>query len=730
MDAPLSLDFLAQAEELIDSLFADVRDLRGALAGRERRALVDQTFRHAHTLKGSAATVPRLADASRLAHELENLLEAARSGRLSTDDEMLDACEDATDLLSRLVEAAARGEEAPPVAQVVERLRQLVARPDAVRATAGDSHADASQPGVLAALPAEIAGLLNARERLRLAEAIKEGARTLIVEGDFDLADFDEKFAGLTDALGKSAEVVATLPGAANADPSRINLRLLCATDASPDDTARTLAPFDARVVMLAAETETQSRGSALAETAEADVGAEMESAAASAKEAGEVASDDDPHGARGEHDEVDMQSAAGVNAATVRVPLEELDELVFAANELFDDAVRMLGVARASSNADGVARLEEIAPRLHENFHALVERVMALRMRTLARTLERAARAARFAARKSGKRIEIEIEGGAARVERSAAERLAEPLAHLLRNAVDHGVESPRERRAAGKPARGLVRIAARVEGSRVHVSVADDGRGIDPSRIERAARARGVIEEGARVSEAQALRLIFRPGFSTAEHVSMSSGRGVGLDAVEHEIEQAGGEVRVRTRAGEGTTFELNLPLALALVPALLVEARGFPYALDASRVVAVVSPADAEVADAEASVVGAAKGRTVRWRDTRLPLFDLGGLLAGAAGRGSADELSNVIVVRAGDARDDEEGSDGVPGGDAREDKKPSPRLVALSVGRALGRREALVRSLGRHATRWRGVSGAIDLRDGTVALMLDLPRLLEG
>ncbi|MDT7604696.1 MAG: two-component system, chemotaxis family, sensor kinase CheA [Acidobacteriota bacterium] len=716
MDAPLPQDFLAQAEELIDSLFADISELRRAasLTGQKRRALVDQTFRHAHTLKGSAATLPRLEAASHLAHELENLLDAVRASRLAADDAVLDACEDATEALSRLVEAAARGVEAPATSDVVARLRQLIDHRADVSAEADGSTADDSSADALASLPAEVAALLSARERQRLGEAITEGARAALIEVAFDLSDFDEKFNQLTDALRDSVEIVATLPGSETVEPARISLRLLGAASASPEELATLLAPFAARVVALSSGADAPMRDAIQTEAAATNAAVTGSSAAESDAA---TATDDESRGAWEEREAAGAQSLPSATPASVRVPLEELDELVFAANELFDDAVRALDVARTSSAKEGAARIDEVAPRLQQNFHALVERVMALRMRTLARMFERAARAARVAARRAGKRVEIEIEGGEARVERSAVDRLAEPLAHLLRNAVDHGIESPKERRAAGKPERGRVRIEARVEGSRVRVSVADDGRGIDAARVEGAARAQGLIGEGSGVSEAQALRLIFRPGFSTVASVSMSSGRGVGLDAVEHEIEQAGGEVRVRTRAGVGTTFELNLPLAIALVPAVLVEACGFPYALDASRVVETIPPEDLKVSDD-------ADARTVRWREQHLPLVNLGDLLGQAStpSRGEGERVE-VAIVRADDARNND-----AQDAEAGVDGEGSTRLIALTLGRVTGRRDVLVRSLGRHATHWRGVSGAIDLRDGTVALMLDLPRLL--
>jgi two-component system chemotaxis sensor kinase CheA len=840
MDAPLPQDFLAQAEELIDSLFADIQALRRAatLSGRERRALVDRTFRHAHTLKGTASALPQLEAASHLAHELENLLEAVRAGRISTDDATLDACEDATEALSRTLEAAAHAAPAPDAADTVERLRRLAAaseaRGDAPRPTVASLDAssaassaaslDASprEPGslslaALAALPEEIAAQLNAQERRRLAEVYAESACLFVVDVEFDLADFDEKFRRLTDALAASAEIVSTLPGAErDAAPAQIGFRLLCATDA-PASLSPLQAAFGARLTQLpslGSQTKGATRNSdedAAAIDSERDaaiLGGEtatlkgeaanegdttnrgasamnVDESAANVDEGAvnvdqDVANIDEnaakPHHARESttpaHDEPSVASssrdeptdAAPSSSSFVRVQLSELDDLIFAANELFDDAMRALDAGRAPSRAarasvasgandSDAAATDDAAARVRQNLVALVERVMALRMQTLARTLERAARTARVAARRAGKRIEVEIEGGNARVDRAVAERIGEPLAHLLRNAVAHGIESPAERRKLGKPARGRVRIEAATEGSRVRVRVTDDGRGIDAARIASAARAQGLTREGERLSEEQALRLIFRPGFSTAMEVSLGSGRGVGLDAVEHEIEQAGGEVRVRTRAGGGTTFELRLPLALALVPAVLVRSGAHAYALDASRIIETMPLADAQASDE-------AGRQIVRWRGAHLPHVSLRALLgqtaeaatdesrrSGDASHSGDDNTRAIVIARADDARADDTRADVVVRADdvraddaqsvnaartdnARVGKEQSSALVAIAVEQVVGRREVLVRSLGRHATRWRGVSGAIDLRDGTVALMLDLPRLLEN
>ncbi|MCA1616037.1 MAG: chemotaxis protein CheW [Acidobacteria bacterium] len=719
-------EFLAQADELIDALFADLQALRAApaAAGRERRALLDRLFRHAHTLKGSASLIDE-ADPSRanpvtdLSHELEDLLDAARSRRARLSPAALDACEDAADALSLAVASAARGETPRPTPpDLVERLRQLARGAEARAPTAGESSSEmphrapsadedagggsssdaAARAAARAAdsLPAEIAAALVAAERARVAEAAGEGARIISVDVRFGLEELDEKFNLFSASLGESCETLATLPDATASAPGEIGFRLLCATREAADELVRRLAPFGALVRTLREPVP-----------------------------AGEAAG---PAHAAGTLD-------------TVRVSLAELDDLVFAAGELFDETLAVLEASRpraagegeaASGRVPGVVSHEEQSARLRQKFHAFSDRVLGLRMQTLERALERGARAARGAARSSGKGVAVEISGGAARLDRAVAERIAEPLAHLARNAVAHGIETPDERSSAGKDARGRVRLSAVTEGARVRVTVSDDGRGVDLERVGRAAREQGLVAAGERVSEEQALRLIFRPGFSTAGRVSETSGRGVGLDAVEAEIERAGGEVRVRTLPGRGTSFELHLPLALALVPAVLVRAGGETYALDADQI--------ADAGRLDPSALSAEGPRPVAlWRDRRLPFARLDELLKpprGKEARAAGEEIAFVVVVRTtaedaariGGADADAaltEGVSGGPGGDAR----AAGESCVVAVDEVLGRRDALVRSLGRHATRWRGTSGAIDLRDGSAALMLDLPRLLE-
>ena len=709
MDDQLLREFLAEADERIEVLFRDVERLRRVHAGadgRERRELIARIFRHVHTLKGSAATLPRLAHVSRLAHEFENLLDAIRGGRAPLTDALIDTCEDATNALSLALASVAQGGEGgdaqaatgePPPA-IFQQLRQQAGGGAAQLNVEQEAHQPAHP---VAALPAEIGRALSAAEQRQMNESVREGARALLLAAVFELATLDEHFSRFTAALGECGEVISTFPGDPASAPDEISFRILYTTICTREELEARLAPFGATVAWAGDAPEAVAAASMEATGAEAPVFNAGSSPKAATPDAANVAP-------------VATASRAPV---FVRVPLDELDELVTATHELFTDTLALLEQTHAEGGATGshASTTPEAARarRLREDFGALEERVMSLRMQPLMPVLERAARAARIAARAAGKEIELEVAGGDVRVDRALAERIGEPLLHLLRNAVDHGIETAGERRASGKPARGRVRLEVAAEGSRVRVRVADDGRGIDTELVARAAVAQGLLEAGARVTDEQALRLIFRPGFSTAAEISAVSGRGVGLDVVEHALGQAGGELRVRTVRGEGTTFELRVPLTLALVPVVVVRANGHAYAFDASHVVA---PAYLEPEDIE----GDEAGRTARWQGGQLPLVSLRSLLKGERAQGErAGQLLPAVVMRR--ERDADAAGAGRGAG--------VPEEFVVAVDALEGEREALVRSLGRHATRWRGVGGAFAERDGTVALLLDLPELLE-
>ena len=684
MDEQSRREFLAEAEELLDVLFGDIRTLRLRRGeGRARRELIGRIFRHVHTLKGLAAAIG-LDATGEIAHEFESLLDAVRTGRAPVDDAVLEAFGDAADAVARSLGATVHGKSlfVPPA--LVERLRRLASVDVREPATpAGDSSATA-----LAALPEEIVQVLSEHETQRLREAVSEGARLYVVAVDFDLLTFDEQFRRMGDALAEIGEVVSTLPGMATSAPDRINFRLVYAATQNRETVAARVAPFGASLTeAFAPDTATHPH------RAQED----------------ERQDDEEPH---------DALIAIASLTKMVRVPLDDLDDVISTTHELFNDTSALLDRALANDLArPAQAEIENSATHIRRRFAELAGQLIGLRMVRSGRMLERLARAGHDAARTMGKDVEIEIKGGEVRLDKSLADRIADPLLHMLRNAVDHGIEAADVRRGAGKPPRGRIRLEAATDGSRVILRITDDGGGIDAERIARAAVERGLVADVASVDERQALRLIFRPGFSTASEVTSMSGRGVGLEVVERAVEQVGGELRVQTRRGAGTTFEMRLPTTLALVPSLVVYSAGNCYGVDAGQVVEA-----GEVARSETEEVGGA--RVVRWRGAVVPLVTLRTLLAPGEDNDEArradatDEARLHIIITRLASRDGDDTGD-----------EPESARTAVIVDRCDGQRELLVRGLGRHAARWRGITGATELRDGTVALMLDLPQLLE-
>ncbi len=678
MDERLLREFLAEAGDLVEGLYGDIAELRERRGeGPARRELVARVFRRVHTVKGTAAAAG-LDAVGRIAHEFESLLDAVRSGRATLDEEALDAFEEAAGAVAESLDDAARGGSRSAPEGLVARLRRLT--------SAGEA---AGRLPESPELPEEVTRSLSAHERQRLSEALGEGARVYVVLADFDLADFDEQYKRLSESLKESGEVVATQPFVNAVGPDRVGFRIVYASaEARASLEARTSAfgatfdAFDAR----GGDDYDDVPGAREDDVTDENGGVPPSSSV----------------GAR--------SSSPAASAPGVRMTLEELDDLISATHAVFADTVAALDLALASGAEGGGAVLEAHAREVRRHFFELEERLIGLRMVTLRGALLRAARAGRAAARAAGRRVEFEVAGGEARLDRSLAETVADPLLHLVRNAVDHGVEPEAERVAAGKPAVGRVRIEADAEGGLVLLRVSDDGRGVDSDAVARAAAASGLLVPGARITQAHALRLIFRPGFSTAERASLVSGRGVGLDVVERAVEEAGGEVRVRSERGVGTTFELRLPTTLALLPAHVFSAGGRRYCVGARQVV--------EVGHAEASeVVGEGAERRLRWRGRELPLFVMSELLGRRDAAQTPPPGGRVAFFVAGGRHAPEEDGD-------------AGARAAIAVDGLEGESEVLVRGLGRHAKRWRGVGGATELRDGTVALVLDLPRLLEA
>ncbi len=348
------------------------------------------------------------------------------------------------------------------------------------------------------------------------------------------------------------------------------------------------------------------------------------------------------------------------------------------------------------------IESLAEITQHLARVSDDLQEQVMLSRLLPIEHVFSRFPRVVRDLARKSGKQVRLVVEGEQTGLDRSVIDEIADPLLHLVRNAVDHGVERPEERRAAGKSPEATVLLTARHEENAIVVEVTDDGRGIDPQRVRESAVRKGLLAADAamRLSDEEAINLIFAPGFSTAEQVTDVSGRGVGMDIVRTNIEKIGGSVHVQTHVGEGTTFVIKLPLTLAIIRALLVRVAEAVLTIPLSSV--------QETLRVRADAIRTVHRReVVQVRGQALPLVRLAQLFGGH-GRDAAlatGDWCYVVVVRSG-----------------RTD-------LGLVVDRLIGEQEVVIKSISGALGELDGIAGATILGDGRVSMIVDVPKVVE-
>jgi two-component system, chemotaxis family, sensor kinase CheA len=654
MDPTLN-QFIADAKDIVDRLYADLQQLRSLRAqGRHRRELASRIFRHVHTLKGSAGSVG-LKNVGQLTHEFEGVLDAVRLGRMAIDDAVLNLFEDTADAIAESIANSGRGDESASQA--------LIARLHAFSAAA-------SQQGTIAgslrsALPEDVSRSLSEYDLQHTREAVREGAKLFIVDAGFPIESFDIQFRELTKLLGKTGEVISTIPGAAST-PEEINFRLLYAAEIISD--------------------HTRSRATELGTFAFEEIPIASPDAVANSEPTVSV-----------------LPAPAEPSATSVRVGLNQLDELTSAVTDLLRDTTNALSTLpnTAAGNASG-----STASNLRSRFVHLEERLIKLRLVPLSDLLNGvAARAGRVAARQLGRDIEFEIIGGNVGIDKSLADLVAEPLMHLVRNAVSHGIETPDERLAAGKSPNGWVKLQGFSEGSRIYIVVSDDGRGVDFAKVAEAAARQGIVTRPEDLTSDQALRLIFRPGFSTTKDPSDLSGRGVGLEIVDRAMTQAGGEVRLTSAPGKGATFVMMIPATLALVPCIVVHGDKQLYCFDSSIVADRINLADGQIPP---------DAQQFEWHGESLRLLRLNNLLAGA--NGAAPESPRAILV--------------CKPSEHRQALAAHQNHVAIAVDAIAGQQETLVRSLGPHSNLWHGISGAAEMQDGSVALMIDLARLIEA
>jgi two-component system, chemotaxis family, sensor kinase CheA len=595
---------------------------------------IDEIFRIAHSLKGMSGTMG-FARMAALTHTMEDVFETLRGRTGELERRVIDVLLECLDALEGAVEAIERdGDEQLDPAALIARLSELVgAAPPAAPA--------AEAVAAPAAVPAEVAAF---------------GADVPLLHVSVKLAD---------DVMMPAVRAYMTL--AAVADHGET----IWSTP-TPDE----VDAFSGSAIEAWVATEHDAGTLAAAVRAVPDI-ADVAVAARAPDASAPV------HAA----------PPARKTSATVRVDAVRLDQLMHFMGELVVHRTRVESLAQGAA-IDGLA---EAVGDLTRSSQALQALVMQVRMIEVDAVFMRFPRLVRDLSAKMGKQVELILTGRDTELDRTVVDALGDPLVHLVRNSLDHALEPPAERQAAGKPATGVLELSARQAGGNVVITVRDDGRGIDPARVAGKAAERGIItaDEAAAVDMPRAIELLFAPGFSTAELTSDISGRGVGMDVVRSTLRGLGGNVVMTSEQGVGTTVQVRLPLTLAIMPALLVESQTVPFAIPLERVERTVNLAEQTVR----SVTGR---RMLVLSDGVLPLIDL----AEALGYDPAPEAEFVVIARGAEQR------------------------MALVVERLVGQRELVTRPLPAEAGSQSCLSGGAVLSDGTISLIVDCDALAEA
>jgi two-component system chemotaxis sensor kinase CheA len=665
---------------------------------------VNAVFRAVHSIKGGAGAFS-LDELVHFAHVFENVLDHLRAGRLAPSSDVLKTMLRASDMLADLVRAARDNgaADAPRRAEILRELQML----DPAASASGpseciegeeeeDLEAAAFKPVQICleeleggAAPAPHCYLIRFTPKPELYAKANEAA--LLLRGLSQLGD--AKIA--CDASG------IPLLGELDPEGSYLSWTIKLRTPVSEAEVRNVFefAEWDCDLeIELQGSTPAGDAAeiSALIQQMQANVEAEL--AARMPAEAG--TEPDAPAAARAVSQERPACAAPPGKAeptapqqATIRVDLERVDRLINLVGELvinqamLTQRVLEAGVARASGVASGLDELEQLTREIQDS-------VMAIRAQPVKSVFQRMPRLVREVAALTGKRVRLVTEGENTEVDKTVIERLADPLTHMIRNAIDHGLEPPETRAAAGKPEEGLVRLSALHRSGRIVIEVTDDGSGIDRAKVKALAASKGLIPPDAVLPDEEIDNLIFLPGFSTASTVSDISGRGVGMDVVRRSIQALGGRISIRSRPKQGSTFTLSLPLTLAVLDGMVVTVGSETLVVPLTAIIETLQPK-------EADVHGFGGGtRVIAIRDQFVPLADVGRELGYRAQ--AADPKSGValLVESEGHARS------------------------ALLVDAILGQRQVVIKSLEANYRHVPGIAAATILGDGRVALILDV------
>jgi two-component system chemotaxis sensor kinase CheA len=695
-------EFFSEAHEIIEGLSRDLLQLDGSRGkGPVDPELVNNIFRAVHTLKGLAGLFGA-ARMSALSHELENVLDDLRLGKIELTQSALDLLFRGVTIYGRIL-AVEKGSRSDPLADIDDFLREL--------AELSESQSDeAPISGAFYELDPGLLAVLTEYEEHRLRTNIEQGQSLFRLRVRFELATIDAALSSLKTKAKPHGEIITYLPTGEGAEADSIELDILMASKASLDVLRSLLGGEQAQIE----EVPRRSRDTKDPVLVPSRPGSHMPSPDMGFPSAHPASAPPRPkavaqrpgalpkgaaHSTAAQMGEVSLRSVT----QTVRVDIRKLDLLMNIVGEL---SIVRNAIGRLTESVRKSPEQREIGMelyRLHRGFERqlaeLQSGILEVRMVPLGQLFDKLARVVRQISREADKDVNLVITGAETEVDKLIVEELSDPLMHMIRNAIDHAIEARIERERVGKPAVGTIALNAFQKASHVVIEVEDDGKGIDETKLVTAAVKRGLLaqEEVTELVHREVLNLVFIPGLSTKSDVGELSGRGVGMDVVKTNIGKLGGIIDIYSERGIGTKFTVTLPITLAIISALIVKVEGRTFAVPLASVQEAIWLDPTALRRVEGQEMMTLRGAT-------LPLCRVNELF-GFSSIAKSRSRPYAVVVSVG------------------------ARRLGLVVDELIGQQDIVVKPLGPSLKKVRGFAGATELGDQRVALVLDAPALIE-
>ncbi|SFK27241.1 two-component system, chemotaxis family, sensor kinase CheA [Halobacillus dabanensis] len=634
--------------------------------------IVNEIFRSAHTLKGMSATMG-YQDLSNLTHKMENVLDAVRNEQVKVDGEMLDVVFDSVDDLEAMVIDISEGGSGERNVERVVQLLQTIENGEALSSIAPPDDGKTSE-----GTPVQIQ--LDEFTSSILAQSSELGKNNLHIKVTLreDCLLRAARVYMVFEILEQAGEVVQAQPPVDQLENEEFEstFHVLLVTDESSE--------------------ELENKINKVSEI-ESVVAAPYEMGEPQKQEKNQV--NDEPvapqNGETRTKNPNEEKETKQVGNKTIRINIDRLDALMNLFEELVIDRGRLEQISEDLQHTE----LRETVERMSRISGDLQSIILNMRMVPVEQVFNRFPRMVRQLSRDLNKKIDLHVVGAETELDRTVIDEIGDPLVHLIRNALDHGIESPEEREAKGKPATGKLELKAYHSGNHVFIEISDDGGGINRDKVVQKAVANQVVteEQAATMTDSQVYDLIMESGFSTADSISDVSGRGVGLDVVKNTIESLGGNITVDSQPGHGSIFSIQLPLTLSIISVMLVEVQKEKYAIPLSSIIetAIVKKED---------IMHAHNKKVIDFRGKVVPLVSLMDVLD-VPEELEEEEYYSVVIVRKGD------------------------KMAALIVNSFIGQQEVVLKSLGDYLSGAFAISGATILGDGQVALILDSNALIK-